>query len=64
MNIDQVINELIFKGYYVEFEMDSDFEFTCFIKNGHYMEDITESFMGEGKTLTESLKNALDKLNK
>lgn len=64
MNIDQIIDGLTSNGYYVEFEMDSDFEFACFIKDGYYMETISISVMGEGKTLTESLTDALHKLAK
>lgn len=62
MDIDKEIQSLAAIGYYVDFEMGSDNEYTCFIADGCYQETISKSVVGEGKTLTESFKDAVNRL--
>lgn len=63
MNLDEEIRKLTFlNGYYIEFETDSDHEYTCYIKDGYYEECISFCVSGEGKTLSESFLNAKSKL--
>lgn len=62
MEIDKQINELNEKGYYVEFECDSDHEYDCYIRDGYWEETIEISVVGSGETFRASFEDAIKKL--
>jgi hypothetical protein len=62
LKTEALIEFLVSEDWYIDFEMGSDQEFCCYIKDGYWEECISRSYYGEGVTLRESLLDAYKKL--